>query len=126
MVEAILKIVTRGFLNNGPNSYLRSPWDCLDFTIVLISFLDIVLSSISSLQLLKILRTVRLLRPIRIIAVSRSLKSAITSLVKSIPRIMELLGLVILVIFLFAMLWVKIFSGKFHYCYVEHLDMKHI
>jgi hypothetical protein len=33
--EAALKVLARGFAFNGPSSYLRSPWNALDFVIVL-------------------------------------------------------------------------------------------
>jgi hypothetical protein len=36
-IEAILKIISLGFLFNGNESYLRNSWNIIDFTIVLIS-----------------------------------------------------------------------------------------
>ncbi|GFH11380.1 EF-hand domain-containing protein, partial [Haematococcus lacustris] len=38
-VEAVLKIIALGFVL-GPNTYLRSGWNCLDFLVVCVSFLD--------------------------------------------------------------------------------------
>jgi hypothetical protein len=36
-VEAVLKIVAFGLVFNGPSSYLRSSWNVLDFTIIVLS-----------------------------------------------------------------------------------------
>lgn len=120
-LEALIKVVTMGFVINGKNSYLRSPWNCLDFFIVISAILDLALQNFASPQTFKTLRVIRLLRPIRLIARNGSLKSAITSLIKSVPRIIELLLLVILVIFIIGMLETYLFSGKFNYCYTGHL-----
>ena len=121
-LEAILKIVTLGFIRNGPHSYIRSPWNMIDFLIVIVSIIDFLEQQTSSASTIKTLRVARLLRPIRIIATNRALKSALTSLIKSVPKILELLFLVVLVLFMFAMLETQLFSGKFYYCYMEHLD----
>ena len=124
IVEAGLKIVTFGFVKNGKDSYLKSAWNCLDFTIVVISFMEIALSSTEHLSTIKTLRIMRLLRPIRLIARNGTLRSAITSLLHSVPKILELIFMVTLFIFMFAMIEVYLFSGKFHYCFTDHLNLK--
>jgi hypothetical protein len=35
-LEALVKILVRGFVANGPGSYLRNPWNMLDFFIVVL------------------------------------------------------------------------------------------
>lgn len=35
-VEALIKALVKGFLFNGEGSYLRNPWNILDFLIVVI------------------------------------------------------------------------------------------
>ena len=39
------------------------------------------------------------------------------------PKILELLSLVVLFVFMFAVLETYLFSGKFNYCYTEHLKL---
>jgi hypothetical protein len=34
--EALLKITVQGFALNGPTSYIRNPWNALDFVIVVV------------------------------------------------------------------------------------------
>ena len=42
--EAILKIITHGFLFNGKYSYLRNPWNILDFIIVIFALISLSLT----------------------------------------------------------------------------------
>ena len=65
-VEALLKIITLGFLINGPKSYLRiEPWNVLDFLIVVISLISLGIDS--DFSVVKVLRVARILRPLRLI-----------------------------------------------------------
>ena len=64
-LEALLKIVTLGFLINGSKSYLRDGWNVLDFLIV--SFSVVSLSVDANLSFIKVLRVARILRPLRLI-----------------------------------------------------------
>jgi hypothetical protein len=36
-LESLGKIITYGFIFNGPDSYLRVPWNIMDFIIVIFS-----------------------------------------------------------------------------------------
>ena len=120
-IESLIKIIALGFIKNGKQSYLRSPWNCLDFFIVIVSLLEMALQNVGNFSSLKTIRIVRVLRPIRLIVRSTSLRSSILSLVKSVPKILELLALVIMVLYMLANLETYLFSGEFNYCYVEHL-----
>lgn len=64
-LEALLKIVSLGFIINGKNSYLQDSWNILDFTIVLISLIS--LSIDTDISFIKVLRVARILRPLRLI-----------------------------------------------------------
>ena len=44
IVEAALKIITMGF-TMGPHTYLRDPWNVLDFLIVVFSIINIILEA---------------------------------------------------------------------------------
>ena len=82
-LEALLKIITSGFLLNGKKSYLRNSWNILDFTIVIMSIVS--LSIDANISFVKVLRVARILRPLRLIKHAESLKIAIKALFKSIP-----------------------------------------
>lgn len=48
IIEAILKIISLGFLFNGKTSYLRDWWNVLDFLIVASSIAMIVIQAVSA------------------------------------------------------------------------------
>ena len=64
-LEALLKILTSGFLLNGKKSYLRDAWNVLDFTIVVLSIVSLNISA--DISFVKVLRVARILRPLRLI-----------------------------------------------------------
>ena len=63
--EATIKIIAMGFVC-GKGMYLRSPWNALDFMIVVGSIIELVtvLTDVHTINL-KIIRTLRLLRPLK-------------------------------------------------------------
>ena len=68
LLEALIKIVAFGFIKNGESSYLRNPWNVLDFTLMIISIVQETLSVSGAMSTLKVLRLLRILRPVRLIA----------------------------------------------------------
>lgn len=64
-LEALLKIISLGFVLNGSKSYLFESWNVLDFLIV--SFSVVSLSIDTNLSFVKVLRVARILRPLRLI-----------------------------------------------------------
>ena len=63
IAEFIIKVIAMGFVL-GKGSYLREPWNCLDFFIVCISVIGMLPMGGGS-EGLKALRTFRILRPLR-------------------------------------------------------------
>ena len=43
IIEAMIKIISFGFVTNGPDSYLRNNWNIMDFLIVVVSIFDLVM-----------------------------------------------------------------------------------
>ena len=83
VIEALIKIISFGFICNGDKSYLRTMSNLLDFVIVLSAIATKTLSgaATSSLSILKVFRVLRVLRPLRFISRSEGLNLAINSLV---------------------------------------------
>jgi len=75
-LEAVLKIIAYGFLFNGRKSYLRIPWNLIDFIIVLFSVVSLSLTN-NKLKIVKVLRLLRVLRPLRVISRNEGLKVAV-------------------------------------------------
>ena len=75
--EAMLKIITNGFVL-GKKTYLRDPWNVIDFLIVLAAFIDFLLVILNveteSLSALKSIRVLRVLRPLKAIKTLSSLR----------------------------------------------------
>ena len=121
--EAIVKIIAAGFLFTGKPSYIRDPWNILDFIIVVAALLGAIAGDAINISFIKSLRILKVLRPLRAISRLEGLKIAIMSLGGSIPSIVSLQAIVLFFVFLFAILQTTIFSGRFYSCDVEHLNL---
>jgi hypothetical protein len=75
-LEALLKIISSGFLFNGKISYFRNVWNIIDFVVVIISILSMIVTS-NKLKIVKIFRLLRVLRPLRVISRNKGLKIGI-------------------------------------------------
>ena len=115
-MEAHLKIpiVALGFLVNGKDSYLRNPWNIIDFFIVIISLVSIFSSS--DLDVFKVIRVMRLLRPLRVIQRNEGLKVAVQALLMAIPNIFYVSVIAMLFFAIFGMTGVNMFKGQFYFC----------
>ena len=67
-LEALIKIIALGFAFAGKMSYIRDPWNILDFIIVLSALLGIIAGDAIKISFIKALRIMKILRPLRIIA----------------------------------------------------------
>jgi Ion transport protein len=61
IIECAMKIYALGFLLNGKKSYLRNPWNVLDFIIVVLSAISMSSSKLQ-LHMFKMFRIARLFR----------------------------------------------------------------
>jgi hypothetical protein len=98
----------------GNTSYLRIPWNLIDFFIVIISILS--LTTTSDLSVFKAIRLLRLLRPLRMISRNEGLKVAVQALFMAIPNILYVSTIALLFFALFGMTGVNIFKGRFFHC----------
>eukprot|EP00351_Strombidinopsis_sp_SopsisLIS2011_P002707 CAMPEP_0116871606 /NCGR_PEP_ID=MMETSP0463-20121206/2043_1 /TAXON_ID=181622 /ORGANISM="Strombidinopsis sp, Strain SopsisLIS2011" /LENGTH=212 /DNA_ID=CAMNT_0004510369 /DNA_START=592 /DNA_END=1230 /DNA_ORIENTATION=- len=120
-MECILKIITYGFILNGPESYLRLAWNVNDFIIVCVSLISLMPSNDLDLGFFKVLRMLRVLRPLRMISRNPGLKIAVQSLINAIPGIGNLMVISLLVLLLFGILGTNFFKGTFYDCDMEHV-----
>ena len=121
--EAVVTIIAKGFLFAGKTSYIRDPWNILDFIIVVAALMGAIAGDTIKISFIKSLRILKVLRPLRAIGKLDGLKIAIMSLGGSIPSIVSLQVIVLFFVFLFAILQTTIFSGMFYSCDVEHLSL---
>ncbi|CAL8106991.1 unnamed protein product [Calicophoron daubneyi] len=111
-IEMLLKLIDLGvFLH--PFSYCRDTWNLLDAAVVigaLISFFRKNLSTIKSLRVLRVLRPLKTIRRVP------KLKAVFDCVVSSLKNVCIILVVYILFQFIFSVMAVQLFQGKFFYC----------
>lgn len=121
--EMVIKIIAWGFAFSGKDSYIREPWNILDFLIVTSALMGVIAGDAVKISFFKALRILKILRPLRIIAKNKGLKVAITALGSSLPNIINLQVIVLFFVFLFAILQTTLLSGQFYQCHTDHLGL---
>merc|ERR1719288_471236 len=99
----------------GFSGYMVSLFNRFDFIVVISSIMEFVLVSQEIMPPvgLSVLRCIRLLRAFKVTRYWASMGNLVKSLVNSIASINALLVLLILFIFIFALLGMQIFGGRF-------------
>ncbi|XP_035773797.1 muscle calcium channel subunit alpha-1-like isoform X1 [Anopheles albimanus] len=113
-LECVMKLIAYGFVMH-PGAYLRSRWNMLDFTIVLIGMISTTLSSIMKDGFdVKALRAFRVLRPLRLVSGVPSLQVVLNSILRAMVPLLHIALLVLFVIIIYAIVGLELFSGKMH------------
>ena len=112
IVEFVIKVIAQGFYF-GDKTYLKDPWNRLDFIIVFFCILGWIFDALIStnINFLKGLRSLRALRPLRVISSNEGMKIVVNALFESIPVLLNVLLIVILFVFVFAILGVQLLVG---------------
>lgn len=104
-----LKILGLGFfLNRG--SYLRDPWNLLDFTIVISGYIPLFIQGNSGVNLSG-LRSLRVLRPLKTVTAIKKLRSLIITIFSAIPYLLEIMVVLVFVFLIFAIGGLQLFAG---------------
>nr|XP_037876781.1 muscle calcium channel subunit alpha-1 isoform X3 [Bombyx mori] len=113
-LELFLKLVTYGLiLHQG--AFLRSAFNVLDMLVVCVSLVSMNLKS-GSISVVKILRVFRVLRPLRAINRAKGLKYVVKCVIVAIKTIGNIMLVTYLLQFMFAVVGVQLFKGKFFRC----------
>ena len=115
IVEMCTKVIALGFAC-GQGSYLSSPWNQVDFAIVLVSILVLLAEALPQLQSLRVLRVARVLRPLRLVSRNAGMKLIITSLFKAMPAVGNVFAVVLCLQVVFAIIGMQLFSGTMASC----------
>ena len=113
-LEMILNIITMGFMLH-PGSYLRNPWNILDFVVVVTGILSLPQLSIMKGGSVKALRAMRVLRPLKLVSGVPSLQVVMTSIAKSLIPLSNVCLLVVFVIIIYAVIGLEMLQGMFHF-----------
>ncbi|XP_043276720.1 voltage-dependent calcium channel type A subunit alpha-1 isoform X10 [Venturia canescens] len=122
-IEMILKVIDLGIILH-PGSYLREFWNVMDAVVVICAAVsmgfDIIGGEASTagqnLSTIKSLRVLRVLRPLKTIKRVPKLKAVFDCVVNSLKNVINILIVYILFQFIFAVIAVQLFNGKFFYC----------
>ncbi|CAD8071678.1 unnamed protein product [Paramecium sonneborni] len=122
--EALLKIIHKGFIINGPDSYLRSPGNILDLIVIVFSSLAFDENQAQTFSKIKILRVIRVLRPLRLIVRNEDLKMSINALFNSLSQMMNIALVCLIFFLLFGIFGVTQFKGSYYYCDIYEVNDK--
>ncbi|KAJ8707344.1 hypothetical protein PYW08_010596 [Mythimna loreyi] len=113
-LELSLKVITYGFLFHK-DAFCRSAFNILDLIVVIVSLISLD-GSKNTVNFIKILRVFRVLRPLRAINRAKGLKHVVQCVIVAIKTIGNILLVTNLLQFMFAVMGVQMFKGKFYRC----------
>ena len=98
-IEMVLKIIAMGFIMR-PFSYLRDPWNLLDFTVIFLGWISNLISNsnISSI------RVIRILRPLKTINSMPGMSGLVTTIINSLPYMFDIMILFCFMILIFGVI----------------------
>ncbi|XP_015725253.2 voltage-dependent R-type calcium channel subunit alpha-1E isoform X1 [Coturnix japonica] len=119
--EMVIKMIDQGLiLQDG--SYFRDLWNILDFIVVVGALVAFALANAlgtnkgRDIKTIKSLRVLRVLRPLKTIKRLPKLKAVFDCVVNSLKNVLNILIVYKLFMFIFAVIAVQLFKGKFFYC----------
>jgi len=106
MLEMILKTIAMGMVM-GKHSYLRDPWNIIDFVVVVLSFIAL-LPSVGNFSAI---RTVRVLKPLRTMKRVPGMRAIVLALLRSLKPLVSVVFVCFFIFFLFGVLGLDLFVG---------------
>ncbi|XP_050718751.1 voltage-dependent T-type calcium channel subunit alpha-1G-like isoform X6 [Eriocheir sinensis] len=127
-IEMLVKVIAQGLLY-GKGAYFNSGWNIMDGSLVIISFVDIIMSFLATTSprifgILRVFRLLRALRPLRVINRAPGLKLVVQTLLSSLQPIGNIVLICCTFFIIFGILGVQLFKGSFYYC--EGPNLKNI
>ncbi|KAB1278608.1 Sodium channel protein type 9 subunit alpha [Camelus dromedarius] len=137
--ESLVKILARGFCV-GEFTFLRDPWNWLDFVVIVFAYLTefVNLGNVSALRTFRVLRalktisvipefvdlgnvsalrTFRVLRALKTISVIPGLKTIVGALIQSVKKLSDVMILTVFCLSVFALIGLQLFMGNLkHKC----------
>jgi Ion transport protein len=108
-VEAIIKLIAY-----SPRGYFSQGWNIFDFTIVLISYITLIIGLITEKNVgpkqATIARAFRIGRIFRLITKAKFLRVIFNTIIFTIPSLANVGALMMLLLFIFSILGVQIFA----------------
>ncbi|XP_073242529.1 voltage-dependent calcium channel type A subunit alpha-1-like [Porites lutea] len=120
-MEVVVKLIDYGAILH-PGSYFRDAWNCIDALVVCCAIASLVMGNQEgtvdpgSKKTVKVLRVLRVLRPLKAINKAKKLKAVFQCMVYSLKNVLNILIITILFLFIFSVIGVQLFQGKFFSC----------
>ncbi|NXM10107.1 SCN5A protein, partial [Ploceus nigricollis] len=105
--ESLIKILATGFCLNE-FTFLRDPWNWLDFTVIVMAYVG----AFSDLGSVSVLRTFRVLRALKTISVVPGLKVIVGALIQSVKKLADVMILTVFCLSVFALIGLQLFKGN--------------
>uniref|UniRef100_A0A3B4F7W7 Sodium channel protein n=1 Tax=Pundamilia nyererei TaxID=303518 RepID=A0A3B4F7W7_9CICH len=105
--ESLVKILARGFCI-GKFTFLRDPWNWLDFSVIVMAYV----TEFVSLGNVSVLRTFRVLRAFKAISVIPGLKTIVAALFQSVKKLADVMILTVFCLSVFALIGLQLFMGN--------------
>ncbi|CAH1186251.1 unnamed protein product [Phyllotreta striolata] len=106
-LEMLIKTIAKGFILNK-YTYLRNPWNWLDFVVITSGYATIGME----VGNLAGLRTFRVLRALKTISILPGLKTIINALLHSFKQLAEVMTLTIFCLMVFALFALQVYKGE--------------
>lgn len=117
--EMFFKMVGMG-LFRPKVGFFRDSWNLLDFVIVIVTGIDILLTSVKIN--LSALRTLRVLRPLKTISSIKKLKTLIITIFGSLPFLFDIALLLLFIYIVYAIIGVHLYMGQYSFsCFSPEL-----
>ncbi|XP_076641129.1 ca[2+]-channel protein alpha[[1]] subunit D isoform X4 [Halictus rubicundus] len=113
-IEIWLKMISYGFIIHD-GAFCRSAFNLLDLLVVCSSLISMSFSS-GAFSVVKVLRVLRVLRPLRAINRAKGLKHVVQCVIVAVKTIGNIVLVTSLLQFVFAVIGVQLFKGKFFSC----------
>ncbi|XP_064559918.1 sodium channel protein type 5 subunit alpha-like [Zonotrichia leucophrys gambelii] len=105
--ESLIKILARGFCLNE-FTFLRDPWNWLDFSVIVMAYVGIV----NVRWNVSVLRTFRVLRALKTISIVPGLKIIVGALIQSVKKLADVMILTVFCLSVFALIGLQLFKGN--------------
>ncbi|XP_075240737.1 sodium channel protein 1 brain-like isoform X3 [Convolutriloba macropyga] len=113
-IEMIIRITARGFCLEK-HTYLRDPWNFLDFFVVLIGYVIIILEETQANPQFSFnvaaLRTFRVLRALKTISVIPGLRTIVNALLNALKMLAEVMVLMVFCLCVASLLGLQLYMG---------------
>ncbi|KAF7492427.1 Sodium channel protein para [Sarcoptes scabiei] len=121
--ESCLKVAARGFILS-PFTYLRDPWNWLDFAVITLAYLTMGATDLGNLSAL---RTFRVLRALKTMAIIPGMKTIVGAVIESVKNLKDVIILTCFSLSVFALLGLQVYMGVLtQKCVLDHPTSKNL